>query len=224
MEVIYCIFLLYGVVSFRTMAPSSCPEREPSSWAYQPPSSRGNLSLPLSPPDLNLSMSGLKRLPIKGSFSTSTPGSSLASSYQSPVSNNSIFTSPSAPGSKSFPIKDRLSVSQATPESSTSISSPAPGSSLARSCPSSSNSDNLFPPQPAPLSTVAFSSVTSKSPVSSTSHSTAKDIQDELDSSVNERLSLMDDICSLLSEHPPSEITAFFKHSAGDMQKKLAIR
>jgi len=41
---------------------------------------------------------------------------------------------------------------------------------------------------------------------------------------VGRRLAVMDDICSLLSERSSSEITAFFKDRAREVQRKLAIR
>lgn len=50
------------------------------------------------------------------------------------------------------------------------------------------------------------------------------DLQAELASVRDERLLVMDEICDLLSDISPSQITAVFKVNAGRVQKKLAIR
>lgn len=53
---------------------------------------------------------------------------------------------------------------------------------------------------------------------------TAQEIQSEIDAVRRERLSVMDDVCDMLSDFPPSEITSLFRHCAGHVQKKLAMR
>ena len=61
-------------------------------------------------------------------------------------------------------------------------------------------------------------------PLPPNSSPTARDIQSEIDAICRERVSVMDDVCDILSDFPSSEITLLFKHSAGHVQKKLAIR
>ena len=69
------------------------------------------------------------------------------------------------------------------------------------------------------LASCSFSSLPSLN-----SSATVLDIQSEIDAVCRERLSVMDDVCDMLSGFPSSEITALFKHCAGHVQKKLAMR
>ena len=46
----------------------------------------------------------------------------------------------------------------------------------------------------------------------------------ELESIQKERLSIMDDICTMLLDITPSKLTSLFGPTAGCVQKKLALR
>lgn len=49
-------------------------------------------------------------------------------------------------------------------------------------------------------------------------------MEQKLDDLRSERLRVMDEVCELLSDIPPSRITSLFGLSAAHVQKKLAVR
>lgn len=49
-------------------------------------------------------------------------------------------------------------------------------------------------------------------------------MEQKLDDLRSERLRVMDEVCELLSDIPPSRITSLFGLSAAHIQKKLAVR
>ncbi len=178
----------------RNVAASSCPDQGPPSCS---------------------SLSPLTTHTTHSLATSSTPGSSLSDSIF-PLSN-----SLKRPPLHSFPS---VSPSQ-TPSPPSTYFSPINNVGFSISPvitnPTGSHQQSSVITSPAgsnPLSPM------SDSPTSFTSHPRNTDLQEEMDSLIAERLSVMDDICCLLSEQPSSGITALFKDKAKDVQKKLAIR